>query len=90
MFASLFSPRVVCDVCTKRFTQNLKETPLFEEGARVSFECPHCGTVYSVARITPRGLEVRAELQECTDPERRRALLKLMKAETIDERRTLA
>jgi len=88
MFSSLFPPRIVCDSCEKKFEQNLRETLLVEGGARVSFTCPHCGTVYPVARITVRGLMIRAELQECTEPTRRRELLELMKTETIDERKS--
>ena len=77
---------VVCDYCTLPFESKLEETALEIGGVTMWFGCPHCDTVYPVARLSARGVEIRAELQETQDGDRQRELRALLKAEVTDER----
>lgn len=55
--------QVTCDKCNRQF----ELTPLAEQtvdGELQYFICPHCLSRYDYALVTPRGLELRAELQQ--------------------------
>lgn len=55
--------QITCDICNQQF----EPTPQAEQtadGELQYFICPHCLSRYDYALVTPRGLELRAELQQ--------------------------
>lgn len=58
------STETTCEDCGRAFTLTVTYTPDDAGGERVSFSCPHCDRRYDVAYVTPRGVEVREQLQK--------------------------
>lgn len=78
--------RVNCDVCARNFEPVLAEEKLVDGSVGQSFVCTHCGTVYPVARLTRRGVQLRDEIQDTSDAEKLRQLRTQLKGEIFDER----
>lgn len=74
---------VNCDVCGKRFGPSLKAEPLADGGELWWFACEHCRYQYEAARISARGLEIRAEMEALKALERKpgRVLRKIARLE---------
>lgn len=77
---------VNCDVCARMFEPALVEVTLTDRSVRQSFSCPHCGTVYPVARITRRGVELREQIGATADADLLRDLRAQLREEITDER----
>ena len=52
-----------CDHCHKPFPIAIKTTRITGSGERWSFTCPHCYHTYTVATITPHGVELRRQIE---------------------------
>lgn len=58
-------PTVVrCDTCRRDFPINLWELPVPDGGVHIAMLCPHCDREYPIARLTKRGLELRAVIEQ--------------------------
>lgn len=58
--------KVTCDHCGKKFIARLEET-VAEDGVIQQMTCSHCKHVSPIARITAKGVELRARLEKLRD-----------------------
>jgi len=77
--------KVRCDACGFEFDSTLDELPV-EGGIRLCFRCPRCDTLYPVARMTRRGVELREQIGQTNDRDILRDLRSQLKREITDER----
>lgn len=78
--------KVICNSCGHEFESTLDELGLPDGGVRLSFSCPRCGTLYPVARMTRRGVELRTQIGQATDRDVLRELRSQLRREITDER----
>jgi hypothetical protein len=77
---------ITCNVCEAKFPQVIDEVPTEDGGLSLSFKCPECDTLYPVARLSARALEIRAQIRETTDKAEVARLRLELKGEVSDER----
>jgi transcription elongation factor Elf1 len=71
---------VICDKCRQSFKIRPLERQLEDGGEEHYFACPRCGAEYVMARISARGVELRARMAE---------LRKRLEAAAGEERKAL-
>lgn len=83
IFERLYRDTIVCENCRRRFKSNLEDRPWPGGGVMRMFQCSRCGQEYYVARISARGVELMAAIQETdvTNKKEIKRLQKLLKAE---------
>jgi hypothetical protein len=61
-----WNEKVTCDACGTEFKIDLKVKPLKGGGEQHFFKCPNkrCRKRYVVANITPKGVELRHQIQQ--------------------------
>jgi hypothetical protein len=61
-----WNEKVTCDACGTEFKIDLKVKPLKGGGEQHFFKCPNkrCRKRYVVANITPKGVELRFQIQQ--------------------------
>lgn len=71
IFEQFLRGTIICDACHRRFKQNLEDRPQPDGSVLRMFQCPHCGSEYHVARISPRGQELARMIQALPAADRR-------------------
>jgi uncharacterized Zn-finger protein len=54
---------VTCNQCHKQFKTMPNTVDLPDGGQKNFFQCPHCGTRFVYAEITPHGMEIFRRIQ---------------------------
>lgn len=74
----------LCTECGHPFAPKLDERPTLG-GIKQTFACPSCGHIYPVAKISHRGLALRARMQDVygTDQDEFQRLLARFESEVV-------